>query len=116
MSAANKPNVALPVSRREMLWRTGGGLGGVALASLLSRDGWLAGATTSPHTQVLHHPAKATRVVQLYMSGGASQCDMFDYKPELVRRNDQPWDPGEKVTLFQSSPFSIAFMTAGICI
>ncbi len=35
----------------------------------------------------------------------ASQCDTcFDYKPELVKRNGQPWDPSEKVELFQSTP------------
>ena len=34
----------------------------------------------------LHHRARAKRVVQLFMSGAASQCDTFDYKPELVRR------------------------------
>lgn len=38
------------------------------------------------------------------MSGAASQCDMFDYKPELIKRNGEPFDPGEKVELFQSSP------------
>jgi hypothetical protein len=38
------------------------------------------------------------------MSGAASQCDTFDYKPELAKRNGQPWDPGEKVELFQSTP------------
>ena len=38
------------------------------------------------------------------MSGAASQCDMFDYKPELIKRNGQPFDPGEKVELFQSNP------------
>ena len=52
----------------------------------------------------LHHPARAKRVVQLFMSGAASQCDTFDYKPELIRRNGQPFDPGEKVELFQSDP------------
>ena len=52
----------------------------------------------------LHHPAKAKRVVQLFMSGAASQCDTFDYKPELIKRNGQPFDPGEKVELFQSNP------------
>lgn len=55
-------------------------------------------------TAGLHHPAKAKRVVQFFMSGAASQCDTFDYKPELIKRNGQPWDPGEKVELFQSTP------------
>jgi hypothetical protein len=85
------------MNRRNFLWRLGGGLGGVALADLLQRDGLLA-------APVAHHPAKAKRVVQLYMSGAASQVDTFDYKPELLRRDGQKFDPGGKVELFQSSP------------
>ncbi len=95
-------------SRREFLWNLGGGLGGIALASLLADSGLLA---ESPSSQTgarpagsVHHPAQAKRVVQFFMSGAASQCDMFDYKPELIRRNGQPFDPGEKVELFQSNP------------
>jgi hypothetical protein len=84
------------LSRREFLWRAGGGLGGIALAYLLGRDRLLA--------EGLHHPAKAKRVVQLFMSGAASQCDTFDYKPELIRRHGQPFDPGGRVELFQSTP------------
>jgi hypothetical protein len=38
------------------------------------------------------------------MSGAASQCDTFDYKPELIRRHGQKFDPGGKVELFQSDP------------
>ena len=38
------------------------------------------------------------------MSGAASQCDTFDYKPELIRRAGQKFDPGGKVELFQSDP------------
>lgn len=107
-------------SRREFLWQFGGGLGGIALASMLDSAGLLAaeqgGADRSSAERALaepvahapggglHHPAKAKRVVQLFMSGAASQCDTFDYKPELIRRNGQPFDPGEKVELFQSDP------------
>lgn len=80
----------------------GGGLGGMALASLLQNDQLLAESHTS--TQTLHHPPKAKRVVQLYMSGAASQCDTFDYKPQLIKDNGNDWDPGEQVQLFQSSP------------
>jgi hypothetical protein len=93
----------MTLDRRQLLWQLGGGLGGIALASLLGRDSLLA-APESRRVGVLHHPAKAKRVVQLYMSGAASQCDTFDYKPLLVRDNGKPWDPGEKVELFQSSP------------
>lgn len=90
------------MDRREFLMSAGGGLGGMALASLLQNDQLLAESHTS--TQTLHHPPKAKRVVQLYMSGAASQCDTFDYKPQLIKDNGNDWDPGEQVQLFQSSP------------
>jgi Protein of unknown function (DUF1501) len=96
--------------RRSFLWNYGGGLGGIALAHLLSQEGLLAddkpALSKAPLAGGLHHRARARRVVQLFMSGAASQCDMFDYKPELIRRHGQPWDPGEKVELFQSAPGS----------
>src|SRR5687768_8705448 len=92
-------------SRREMLWRTGGGVGGVALAALLGRDGLLA-AGDAGHSapRLAHHAPKARRVIQLFMSGAASQCDTFDHKPLLANEHGKKWDPGEKVELFQSSP------------
>jgi hypothetical protein len=90
------------MTRRQFLWTYGGGLGGIALASALGEDGLL--AETRPG---LHHPAKARRVVQLFMSGAASQCDSFDYKPRLIERNGEKFDPGGKVELFQSSPGAV---------
>lgn len=92
--------------RREALWSIGGGLGGIALASLLGDDAALLAATgiTKRADGGVHHAPKAKRVVQLFMSGAASQCDLFDYKPLLIKQNGKPWDPGEKVELFQSSP------------
>src|SRR5437016_7655336 len=90
------------LSRRQFLWQSGGGLGGIALAYLLGRDQLLAGGNRS-----LHHPARARRVVQLFMSGAASQCDTFDYKPELIRRNGQPFNPGGRIELFQSTPGNV---------
>ncbi len=94
-------------SRREFLWTYGGGLGGIALAQLLAGDGLLAGTGDQPRSDLnggIHHRAKAKRVVQFFMSGAASQCDTFDYKPELIKRNGQKFDPGGKVELFQSDP------------
>jgi len=94
------------VDRREFLWRFGGGLGGVALAHLLGAQGLLA-ETTAPRPEFnggLHHRARARRVVQLFMSGAASQCDTFDYKPELIKQHGTKFDPGGQVELFQSSP------------
>jgi hypothetical protein len=85
-------DLAVRIDRREFLRRFGGGLGAIALADLLARE------------DGLHHPAKARRVVQLFMSGAASSVDTFDWKPELLARDAQPWDPGEKVELFQSDP------------
>jgi hypothetical protein len=85
-------------TRREFLWQSGGGLGGIALASLLGNEGLLAASTAKR--------PRATRVVQLFMAGAASHVDLFDYKPELIKRDGQPWDPGESVELFQSNPGS----------
>jgi hypothetical protein len=76
------------VTRREFLWQSGGGLGGIALSAML--------ANAEPH-----HPARAKRVVQLFMAGGASHLDLFDFKPELVKRHGQKAEFGEKVEAFQ---------------
>ncbi|HEY0982302.1 DUF1501 domain-containing protein [Schlesneria sp.] len=99
------------ISRRDLLWQYGGGLGGVALASLCDRElaanaGRTFAVTGARANQgvldVLHVPPKATRVVQFFMAGAASHIDLYDHKPELEKRNGQPWDPGEKVELFQN--------------
>ena len=87
------------MNRRSFLWQTGGGFGGFALANLLG-----ASKGRPELNGGLHHRAKAKRVIQLFMSGAASQCDTFDYKPLLNSKAGQPWDPGEKVELFQSNP------------
>jgi len=95
-----------PMTRRSFLWQAGGGLGGIALAQLLCVDGLLAGQPAWAGCG-LHHPARAKRVVQLFMSGAASQVDTFDYKPELIKRHGQKFDPGGKVELFQSFPGAV---------
>lgn len=92
-------------SRREFLWNLGGGLGGIALASMLGQEGLLAASgSTSQRAFPLHHAPKAKRIIQLYMSGAASQCDLWDYKPALAKRHGEKFDPGEAVELFQSAP------------
>src|SRR3954454_8865265 len=103
-------NDARMIDRREFLWRFGGGLGGVALAHLLATDGLLAESLQPAKPELnggLHHRARAKRVVQLFMSGAASQCDTFDYKPELIKRHGQKFDPGGKIELFQSTPGAV---------
>src|SRR5437867_5454620 len=85
------------IDRREFLWRFGGGLGGIALAHLLGHHGLLADTSAGARADLnggLHHRARARRVVQLFMSGAASQCDTFDHQPALVKRSGEKFDPG----------------------
>jgi hypothetical protein len=98
------PNSQQSVTRREFLWRFGGGLGGIAMAHLLGESGLLADTPKPEFNGGLHHPAKVKRVIQLFMNGGASQCDLFDYKPELAKRSGQKFDPGERVEAATSTP------------
>lgn len=72
------------MSRRQLLTRTANGFGAVALASLLAEDGR---ATDSAGKPVRHHTAKAKSVIFLYMDGGPSQVDTFDYKPLLEKHH-----------------------------
>ena len=81
-------------SRRDFIRNLGCGFGSVALAALLGEAGALAETPRPEFNGGLHFPAKAKRVIQLFMNGGASQADLFDYKPELSRRDGKPFDPG----------------------
>jgi len=85
----------------------GSGLGGIALAALLGRGE--ASGGNAALTGGTHHRAKAQRVIQLFMNGGASQCDLFDYKPRLIERHGQPFDPGtgERVEASISVPGAV---------
>ncbi|WP_409994560.1 DUF1501 domain-containing protein [Rhodopirellula sp. MGV] len=71
------------INRRECLSRCGFGLGAMALADLLVRDS--AQASDGVLSGALHHPGKAKYVIHLFMNGGPSHVDTFDYKPELNR-------------------------------
>lgn len=87
-----------PLTRREMLWRTGGGIGGLALAHLLNADGLLAAtpsaSTTEAPSPLLpkrpHYKPKAKAIINLFMMGGVSHVDTFDYKGELQKRHGEP--------------------------
>ena len=70
------------LSRRHLLGNAGSGLAGIALAQLLNDERVLANGA--------HFPAKAKRVIWLFMHGGPSHVDLFDPKPELVRLAGQP--------------------------
>src|SRR6516165_9867088 len=96
--ADGRPNCRTMTTRREFLWNAGGGLGGLALASLLGTEGLLADVPRpkSEFNGGLHHKARAKRVIQLFMNGGVSQMDTFDYKPELIKRHGEKVDFGLK--------------------
>src|SRR3954447_10195545 len=83
-------------SRREFLWQMGAGFAGIALTALLDREGFFtrnafgASAELNPLLpRRPHFPAKAKSCIFLFMYGGPSQMDMFDYKPELQKRDGQ---------------------------
>src|SRR5688500_4566891 len=72
------------LTRREFFGRTATGIGTAALASLLSRDG-LGNTPARPH-----FPAKAKRVIYLFMNGAPTHVDLFDYKPKLQALHGTP--------------------------
>ncbi|WP_164101363.1 DUF1501 domain-containing protein [Candidatus Laterigemmans baculatus] len=82
----------LQIARRTFLRRTGTGLGSIALANLLHPD--LRGASAAPNQPGIvgfpNRPPRVKRVIFLYMSGGPSHLETFDYKPKLAELNDQP--------------------------
>ncbi|MFO0946171.1 MAG: DUF1501 domain-containing protein [Planctomycetota bacterium] len=77
----------LALTRRELLSRVGTGFGSLALAEMLSRENSLASTTGGSTLQVRQPPlpAKAKRVVHLFMNGGPSHLDTFDPKPSLAK-------------------------------
>ena len=92
---------SIGLDRRRFLWQAGGGFGALALAHLMGVDSLLADTSTGKPLQPspefnggLHHLAKARRIVHLFMSGAASQCDTFDYKPALIKKNGQKFEIG----------------------
>ena len=78
-------------SRRELLQRSGLGLGALGLMHLLQDDGRLAAADEAPQSQLplaqrpAHFPGRAKRVVHFFLNGGPSHVDTFDPKPALAR-------------------------------
>jgi hypothetical protein len=91
----NPHDIPAALTRRHFFSRCGMGLGGIALASLLNRSAL--GATSSPATppvggpqRILHHAPRAKNVIFLFMAGGPSQLELFDYKPKLIELNSQP--------------------------
>jgi hypothetical protein len=79
-------------SRREFLTRAGGGFGLLALADLLGAEARGADSAVPPNPlapKPPHSAAKAKSVIWLFMNGGPSHVDTWDYKPELEKRDGQ---------------------------
>ncbi|HEV3061089.1 MAG TPA: DUF1501 domain-containing protein [Vicinamibacterales bacterium] len=111
-----------PVTRRDALCRMGAGFGMLAFASLVNESLVRAGATETQDGSVavrtLDHPARAKRVIFLFMNGGLSQVDSFDPKPMLDKYHGQPLPGGEVATerktgALMRSPFT--FKKYGQC-
>ena len=88
------------MNRRQLLHRCGAGFGAMALSDMIARSGLCAGESAADAPGALasnplasrapHFPARAKRVIFLFMHGGPSHVDTFDYKPELIRHHGQP--------------------------
>lgn len=79
------------MTRREMLRRSAVGFGSLALASLLADESRVAGESANPlAVKPPHFPARAKRIILLFMTGGPSQVDTFEPKPLLERDDGKP--------------------------
>ena len=100
------------LDRRRFLADAATGLGAVALANLLGRDGLLAASPqidpARPYApRQSHFPAKAKNVVVIFCAGAVSQLETWDYKPELIRQDGKPLEGGPAVT-FQGPAGNLA--------
>jgi hypothetical protein len=80
-----------PVTRRAMLQRSAGGFGFMALQGLLGHERAKAAVANPLQARQPHFPARAKRVVFLFMKGGPSAIDTFDPKPLLQRDHGKPY-------------------------
>src|SRR5262249_33690062 len=119
------PPPPLYSSRRQFLQRVGSGFGTVALAGLLNQESLLGQAPPDPRNPLAprapHFPARVRSVIWLFMNGGPSQVDTWDYKPALERRDGQELTGFDRNTGFfrdqvgpiMKSPFR--FHRHGLC-
>ncbi len=97
------------LSRREMLWQAGGGLGGIALAQM---EALAAGGT--------HFAPQAKNIILIFLPGGISAIDTFDYKPELIKHHGKETKGANTITPFFGKRGSVmkspwAFKQYGRC-
>ncbi|MCY3776695.1 MAG: DUF1501 domain-containing protein [Candidatus Aminicenantes bacterium] len=97
------------VSRREMLRASSCGFGSLALAGLLAEEAVAAlpGDSANPLAQrAPHFTPRAKRIIFLFMHGGPSQVDTFDYKPLLQRDHGKPF-PFQRPRVVSSETFNL---------
>ena len=82
------------LTRRQFFSRCGIGLGGIALASIMKGPELFAADLAAPlnlmSSRPPHFPARAKNIIYLFMAGGPSQLELFDYKPKLKELNGEP--------------------------
>ena len=77
--------IPLRVSRRDVLSTTSCGFGYLALKGLLGSEARAEGFRSPLSERASHFPARAKRVIFMFMQGGPSHLETFDYKPELIK-------------------------------
>ena len=90
------------LTRRSLLRRAGAGAGFLGLAGLLGDENLLAG-TGAPDPlapKKSHFPARAKRVIWIFVNGGPSQVDTWDYKPALAENDGKELEGFDKFTGF----------------
>lgn len=115
----HETNASRHAGRRQFLQQAGAGFGMAALAGLLDQEGLLASPampltrlTAAPALPSYRIPARAKSVIWLFMEGAPSTIDLFDYKPEIVKRHGQRVGGNSIETFFgnpgplMKSPFS----------
>ena len=103
------------LDRRQFLSGSATALGSIALTNLLGLDGLLAAAPAGPVIDPArpyaprppHFPAKAKSVIVIFCAGAVSQLETWDYKPELIKWDNQPLPGGPAVT-FQGPAGNLA--------
>jgi uncharacterized protein (DUF1501 family) len=91
LTPQNWPDFLAARTRRHFLSRCAVGLGGIALASMLNQARGAGAAPAGPLApKPTHFPARAKNIIYLFMAGGPSQLELFDYKPKLAELNGQP--------------------------
>ncbi len=78
------------LTRRDFLHRCGMGIGALALSNIMASAGQAAASFNPLTPKAPHFPAKARRVIHLFMNGGPSQVDTFDPKPALTKYHGKP--------------------------